>query len=56
MQRMGHGSMRAALIYQHATHERERQIAAASSELADGQSHDQPGSSDELHAGPGWWR
>jgi hypothetical protein len=27
MQRMGHGSMRAALIYQHATRERDRQIA-----------------------------
>ncbi|WP_433288885.1 tyrosine-type recombinase/integrase [Pseudonocardia sp. CA-142604] len=27
MHRMGHGSMRAALIYQHATRERDRQIA-----------------------------
>jgi hypothetical protein len=29
MHRMGHGSMRAALIYQHATHERDREIADA---------------------------
>jgi len=29
MHRMGHGSMRAALIYQHATSERGREIAAA---------------------------
>jgi len=29
MHRMGHGSMRAALIYQHATSERDREIAAA---------------------------
>ena len=29
MHRMGHGSMRAALIYQHATNERDREIAAA---------------------------
>ncbi|HWG98658.1 MAG TPA: site-specific integrase [Pilimelia sp.] len=29
MQRMGHASMRAALIYQHATSERDREIAAA---------------------------
>ena len=27
MHRMGHGSMRAALIYQHATSERDREIA-----------------------------
>ena len=29
MHRMGHGSMRAALIYQHATSERDREIAKA---------------------------
>ncbi|MEV5695708.1 tyrosine-type recombinase/integrase [Micromonospora globbae] len=29
MQRMGHASMRAALIYQHATNERDREIASA---------------------------
>ncbi|MFJ6165796.1 tyrosine-type recombinase/integrase [Micromonospora orduensis] len=29
MQRMGHASMRAALIYQHATSERDREIASA---------------------------
>jgi hypothetical protein len=29
MHRMGHSSMRAALIYQHATSERDREIAAA---------------------------
>jgi hypothetical protein len=29
MHRMGYGSMRAALIYQHATSERDREIAAA---------------------------
>jgi len=33
MQRMGHGSMRAALVYQHATSVRDRSIAAAMSEL-----------------------
>jgi integrase len=34
MARMGHASMRAALIYQHATAERDQGIAAALSELA----------------------
>jgi hypothetical protein len=29
MHRMGHGSMRAALIYQHATSKRDREIAAS---------------------------
>ncbi len=33
MHRMGHGSMRAALIYQHATTDRDRSIADALSEL-----------------------
>lgn len=32
---MGHGSMRAALIYQHATTDRDRSIADALSELID---------------------
>jgi integrase len=35
MHRMGHGSMRAALIYQHATTDRDRSIADALSELVD---------------------
>jgi integrase len=35
MHRMGHGSMRAALIYQHATTERDRSIADALSTLVD---------------------
>ncbi len=35
MHRMGHGSMRAALIYQHATTERDRVIADAISALVD---------------------
>jgi hypothetical protein len=33
MHRMGHGSMRAALIYQHATSDRDRQIADGLSRL-----------------------
>jgi len=33
MHRMGHGSMRAALIYQHATTARDRSIATALSDL-----------------------
>jgi hypothetical protein len=33
MHRMGHGSMRAALIYRHVTSERDRSIAAALSAL-----------------------
>jgi integrase len=37
MARMGHASMRAALIHQHATAERDRGIAAALSRLATGQ-------------------
>lgn len=34
MHRMGHGSMRAALIYQHATSERDREIATELSRRA----------------------
>jgi integrase len=34
MARMGHASMRAAVLYQHATSERDQQIAVALSELA----------------------
>lgn len=34
MHRMGHGSMRAALIYQHATSERDQEIAAELSRRA----------------------
>jgi integrase len=37
MARMGHASMRAALIYQHATAERDQGIAEALSRLATGQ-------------------
>lgn len=36
MARMGHSSMRAALIYQHATQDRDHVIAAALSDLASG--------------------
>lgn len=40
MHRMGHGSMRAALIYQHATSERDREIADKLSErVKQSQSH-----------------
>jgi hypothetical protein len=35
MHRMGHGSMRAALIYQHATTDRDRQIAEAMGAVVD---------------------
>ena len=35
MHRMGHASMRAALIYQHATDERARQIADRLSEVVE---------------------
>ncbi|MGI8815062.1 MAG: tyrosine-type recombinase/integrase [Pseudonocardia sp.] len=40
MHRMGHGSMRAALIYQHATTERDRQIADAMGAQVDGRTND----------------
>ena len=40
MARMGHASMRAALIYQHATTDRDAAIAAALSRLATGQIED----------------
>ena len=35
MHRMGHGSMRAALIYQHATTDRDRRIADAMEDMID---------------------
>jgi hypothetical protein len=35
MHRMGHGSMRAALVYQHATTDRDRAIADALGALVD---------------------
>jgi hypothetical protein len=38
MHRMGHASMRAALIYQHATSERDREIAAAMDKRITGES------------------
>ncbi len=66
MHRMGHGSMRAALVYQHATTERDRAIANALSDLVDAGSedvddgaNDDEGPDDEDHAGVGrfaWWR
>lgn len=39
MHRMGHGSMRAALIYQHATTERDRAIADRLNTLVQGDDH-----------------
>ena len=42
MHRMGHGSMRAALIYQHATSERDRSIATALSALVTANRHTAP--------------
>jgi integrase len=42
MHRMGHGSMRAALIYQHATSERDRSIATALSALVATNRHTAP--------------
>ena len=42
MSRMGHASMRAALIYQHATAERDRSIANAMDRLLDGASRPAP--------------
>ena len=36
MYRMGHGSMRAALIYQHATNQRDREIADSLQKLIEG--------------------
>jgi len=47
MHRMGHGSMRAALIYQHATNERDRQIAERLNQLV----REQRGEDDEGTAG-----
>jgi hypothetical protein len=35
MHRMGHGSMRAALLYQHATTDRDRRIADAMQDMID---------------------
>ena len=40
MHRMGHGSMRAALIYQHATSERDRAIARRLNDLVQRDEHD----------------
>lgn len=37
---MGHGSMRAALIYQHATSERDRAIARRLNDLVQRDEHD----------------
>ena len=42
MHRRGHGSMRAALIYQHATSERDREIAAAMDKRISGESGSKP--------------
>lgn len=49
MARLGHASMRAALIYQHATADRDAAIAAALSRLATGQDAD---AESEGHPGP----
>jgi integrase len=46
MHRMGHGSMRAALIYQHATNARDRSIADAMSALVESGRTETPESSD----------
>ena len=46
MHRMGHGSMRAALIYQHVTNARDRSIAAAMSALVESGRTDAAKSSD----------
>lgn len=46
MHRMGHGSMRAALIYQHATNARDRSIADAMSALVESGRTEAPESSD----------
>jgi integrase len=47
MHRMGHGSMRAALIYQHATNARDRSIADAMSALVESGRTEAPKSSDD---------
>jgi hypothetical protein len=46
MHRMGHGSMRAALIYQHATTDRDRRIADAMNALVDALAEDTESSND----------
>jgi integrase len=46
MHRMGHGSMRAALIYQHATNARDRSIADAMSALVESGRTETPEGSD----------
>ena len=47
MHRMGHGSMRAGLIYQHATNARDRSIADAMSGLVESGRTEAPKSSDD---------
>jgi hypothetical protein len=47
MHRMGHGSMRAALIYQHATTDRDRAIADALSDVVDAGRAEDDGSDDD---------
>ena len=47
MHRMGHGSMRAALIYQHATNARNRSIADALSALVESGRAEAPESSND---------
>ena len=42
MHRMGHGTMRAALIYQHATNERDREIARAMDRRITGEGRRRP--------------
>jgi hypothetical protein len=50
MHRMGHGSMRAALIYQHATDERAREIANRLNEVVarESESDDEDGAAGVL--------
>ena len=50
MHRMGHGSMRAALIYQHATTERDRAIAQRLSDLVQGDEDSTEDDVGQLHA------
>jgi integrase len=51
MTRMGHDSMRAALIYQHNTHEADSKIARSLERLLDGHARDRGDDSDDGAAG-----
>ena len=52
MHRMGHGSMRAALIYQHATTERDRQIADRLSTLVESSATGRPATTGRVNCTP----